>query len=65
MTDTIVESVDALVAKVVQLGQDDDYRRDVSARLLAGRHKLFGDPAPVRALEAFLTAEVARRCGDA
>lgn len=65
VTDTIVESVDALVAKVVQLGQDDDYRRDVSARLLAGRHNLFGDPAPVRALEAFLTAEVARRCGDA
>jgi predicted O-linked N-acetylglucosamine transferase (SPINDLY family) len=65
VADTIVDSVPHLIAQMMRLGQDQAYRRDVSIRLRAGAPRLFGDPAPVRALEAFLTTEVARRCADA
>ncbi len=64
VTDTIAADVDDMVAIVARLGKDPAARADIAARLRAGAPRLFGDRAPVRALEDFLSAEVARRCAD-
>jgi predicted O-linked N-acetylglucosamine transferase (SPINDLY family) len=53
--DTVVHTVDEYVTMAARLGLDSGLRADISARLAAGAARVFGDQAPVRALEAFLT----------
>jgi len=38
----------------VRLAQDPAHRRELAARMRAASERLYGDPAPVAALEALL-----------
>lgn len=51
--DTIATDVEDYVRIAVRLGQDRAWRDDISRRIRENKHKLFNDPHPVRALEAF------------
>lgn len=64
VTDGIARSVPDMIDKVVALGRDPTERTLLGDRLHHARARLFGDLTPVRALETFLTTEVARRCAD-
>jgi len=50
----VATSEHAYVDLVVKLAQDPAYRQAIAVRIAAGRAALYGDPAPVRALEDFL-----------
>jgi len=52
--DTVADTVDDYVTIAARLGLDDGLRANISARLAAATSRVFGDQAPVRALEAFL-----------
>jgi protein O-GlcNAc transferase len=54
VTDTIAASADDYVAIAVRLARDPAWRAALSARMGANRARLYADPAPVRALEAFI-----------
>ncbi len=56
--ETIASSIDDYVALAQRLGRDPSWRAEISQRMAAGRGRVFGDPAPVRALEDFLEAAV-------
>ncbi len=60
VTDTIVHTIDDYIAMVVRLGRDLAFRQAISARLAAGKSRLYGDITPVQALEAFLEDAVDR-----
>ena len=60
VTETIAGSIDEYVDFAVRLGRDADWRDSVAARMQAGADRVFGDLAPVRGLEDFLTEAVAR-----
>ncbi|WP_297172923.1 hypothetical protein [Thermomonas sp.] len=51
--DTIASDSEDYVRIAVRLGQDRAWRDDISRRIRENKHKLFNDPHPVRALEAF------------
>lgn len=42
------------VVKALRLGSDPQYRQDISRQIAAHKHQLYGDLAPIRALEDFL-----------
>jgi len=54
VTDTIAASPDDYVAIAVRLGRDPAWRATLRARMAENRARLHADPAPVRALEAFI-----------
>jgi protein O-GlcNAc transferase len=54
VTDTIAASVDDYVAIAVRLARDPAWRTALRARMAASRARVYADPAPIRALEAFL-----------
>lgn len=56
MQELVVNDTDAYVALAVRLAQDRAYRAEISRRIAAGRHVLYEDAAPIRALEDFLLA---------
>ncbi len=58
VTETIAPSVDDYIAIATRLGQDAQYRREISARMAENRHKAYFDRAPVTALEDFLETAV-------
>jgi predicted O-linked N-acetylglucosamine transferase (SPINDLY family) len=58
MRDLVASTVDEYVRRVTALARDDAYRDDVRRRMEASRGLLFENPAPVRALEAFLMETV-------
>jgi protein O-GlcNAc transferase len=58
LSDLVAETLDDYVALAVRLGCDAAFRRDVRRRIAAGKHRVFGDEACVRALEAFLEPAV-------
>jgi protein O-GlcNAc transferase len=58
VTDTIAASADDYVAIAVRLARDPAWRADLRARMGANRARLYVDPAPVRALEAFIEGVV-------
>jgi predicted O-linked N-acetylglucosamine transferase (SPINDLY family) len=60
VTETLATTVDDYVAIAVRLARDPAWRRDVSARVGASKHRLFGDRGCVSALEDFLQAAVGR-----
>jgi len=61
VTETIAASADDYVAIAVRLARDPQWRRTLSARMAENRARLFADPAPVRALEAFIERAVRER----
>ncbi|HKA39033.1 MAG TPA: tetratricopeptide repeat protein, partial [Burkholderiales bacterium] len=54
LPELVAQSEQDYIASAVTLAQDVRYRQHVRSRIAQSRHVLFGDPAPVRALEAFL-----------
>jgi predicted O-linked N-acetylglucosamine transferase (SPINDLY family) len=54
----IASSVDDYVELAVKLAQDPAYRHQIAAKIAANKHKLYRDPAPIRALEDFILARV-------
>jgi predicted O-linked N-acetylglucosamine transferase (SPINDLY family) len=58
--DTIAASADDYVVIAVRLAREPAWRSDLSARMAEHRSRLFADPAPVRALEAFIESVVRR-----
>jgi predicted O-linked N-acetylglucosamine transferase (SPINDLY family) len=58
LEELIASSVDDYVQRAVRLAQDPEYRRQIAAKIAANKHKLYRDPAPIRALEDFILAKV-------
>jgi protein O-GlcNAc transferase len=58
VTETIAASLDDYVAIAVRLARDPGLRMALRARIAANRPRLYADPAPVRALEAFIESLV-------
>ncbi len=54
LSDLVAADDDAAVALAVRLARDARERADVRARMAAARERLYGDTAPIRALEAHL-----------
>jgi predicted O-linked N-acetylglucosamine transferase (SPINDLY family) len=61
VTETITETLDHYVATAVRLATDADWRRQVSARMAAGRDAVYRDRACIEALEAFLSRVTQRQ----
>jgi predicted O-linked N-acetylglucosamine transferase (SPINDLY family) len=53
-TETLAASVDDYVAIAVRLAHEPAWRREISARIAASKHRLFADRTCVSALEDFL-----------
>jgi protein O-GlcNAc transferase len=58
LEELIASSIDGYVQLAVKLAQDPAYRRQIAAKIAANKHKLYRDPAPIRALEDFILAKV-------
>jgi len=54
LDDLVAADDDAMVALAVSLARDAQARADVRERLLARREAMYGDLAPIRALEEHL-----------
>ena len=52
--ETIAQDKDEYVQIAVRLGQDANYRQQISRQIALNKHKLYEDLKPVRALEDFL-----------
>lgn len=60
LPELVARSEEDYVALAVKLARDTEYRKHICERIVASRHVLFEDIAPIRALEAFLV-EATRR----
>ena len=60
VTDTIAATTDEYVNIAVRLAGDPAERAAVRARVAAGKHRAYGDLAPIRAMEEFLARAVAQ-----
>ena len=58
VTDTIASGASEFVAIAVRLAQDDDWRRDILARMSARSSAVFGDTRSVEALEDWVLRAV-------
>lgn len=65
VTETIASSVDEYVDIAVRLGRDPLLRARVREKIAASRERLYADPAPIRALEAWLEGVVRHAPGEA
>jgi predicted O-linked N-acetylglucosamine transferase (SPINDLY family) len=54
LSELVVSDEEQYVTLAVRLARDAGYREDIRRRMADGRHLLYGDTAPIRALEAFL-----------
>jgi protein O-GlcNAc transferase len=62
VTDTTAATVDEFIAIAARLAQDEAWRSEVRKQLAAGKARIYGDLAPVRALENFIERCVGERC---
>jgi predicted O-linked N-acetylglucosamine transferase (SPINDLY family) len=60
VSEAIANDIDEFVRLAARLGRDPARRAEFGSRILAGRDGLYGDDAPVRALEAFIEAKLAQ-----
>ncbi|MGH6914290.1 MAG: hypothetical protein ACREH3_11365 [Geminicoccales bacterium] len=58
LEELIASSLDEYVERAVELARDPAYRRQIAAKIAANKHKLYRDPAPIRALEDLIVASV-------
>lgn len=58
LSELVAQIEEDYVALAVKLAQDAGYRQHVQERIVASRHLLFEDDAPIRALETFLEVAV-------
>jgi predicted O-linked N-acetylglucosamine transferase (SPINDLY family) len=61
--DRVAASLDDYVAHAVRLATDREARADFSRRIADNKHKLYGDCAPIEALEDFLDRAARARAG--
>ncbi len=54
LPELVAQSEEAYVELAVRLARDAEYREHIRSRIVASRHVLFEDMAPIRALEDFL-----------
>ena len=54
LPELVAQSEEAYVELAVRLARDAEYREHIRGRMVASRHVLFEDMAPIRALEDFL-----------
>lgn len=59
--ETIAQNKDEYVQIAVRLGQDANYRQEISRKIALNKHKLYEDFQPVRVLEDFLLKIVNKR----
>ena len=60
VTETIVDTIDEYVALAVRLGEDPGYRRQISEKIAANRHRIYKDQTCIKSLEDFLEKVVKR-----
>jgi predicted O-linked N-acetylglucosamine transferase (SPINDLY family) len=58
VTETIAGSSDGYVDIAVRLARDPDLRMAIRRKMAENRPRVFADPAPVRALEAWIEGVV-------
>lgn len=56
--ETIATDADAYIRIAVRLANDMSWRRSVSEKIRANKHRVYGDKTPVRALERFMEQAV-------
>ncbi len=61
--ETIAISVDDYVGLAIKLGQDAEWRRLVSEKIAANKHKIYGDRTCITGLEYFLLKAVEEKSG--
>ncbi len=61
LQELVVPTEGAYVDLAVRLAKDAEYRQYVRTRMQEAKSVLYDDPAPIRAMESFLTGVVARR----
>jgi predicted O-linked N-acetylglucosamine transferase (SPINDLY family) len=54
LPELVAQSEEAYVELAVRLARDAEYREHIRSRMVASRHVLFEDMAPIHALEDFL-----------
>ncbi|TMH21956.1 MAG: hypothetical protein E6H61_08905 [Betaproteobacteria bacterium] len=54
LQELVASSPEEYVAVATRLARDGEYRKSIRGRIEAGRHILFDDDAPIRAMETFL-----------
>ncbi|MEW6002827.1 MAG: tetratricopeptide repeat protein [Nitrospirota bacterium] len=59
--DTIVNATDEYIALAVRLGKDAEFRRHISEKTLANKHRLYHDRTCISALEDFIESVVTRK----
>ncbi|NEO29980.1 MAG: tetratricopeptide repeat protein [Symploca sp. SIO3C6] len=59
--ETIASSKDEYVKIAVRLGKDPQYRQHISSLVAQNKHKLYGDPDPIAALEDFILNTVTQK----
>ncbi|MHC4414350.1 MAG: tetratricopeptide repeat protein [Planctomycetota bacterium] len=64
LPETIAADEAEFVTLAVRLGRDAAWRSEMVERVSAGRDRLFGDPAPLRAFEALCERLVAEGAGE-
>jgi predicted O-linked N-acetylglucosamine transferase (SPINDLY family) len=64
MTETLAASIDDYVAIAVRLAREPSWRQEISARIAASKHRLFGDRTCVSALEDFLETAARSTASD-
>jgi protein O-GlcNAc transferase len=58
LEELIASSVDDYVRLAVRLARDPAYRGQIAAKIAVNKHKLYRDPAPIRALENLILSRV-------
>ena len=58
--DTVARTMEEYVIQAVRLGQDQTWREEIRAQILASREKAYGDLECIRALEDFLMSAAAK-----
>jgi len=60
LDDVVAKSEKEYIALAAKLAGDTAYREQIRARIVAARDVLYGDKAPIRALEEFMMSEIRR-----
>ncbi|MDY6937913.1 MAG: tetratricopeptide repeat protein [Cyanobacteriota bacterium] len=63
LDETIATSKEEYIEMAVRLGRDSQYRRAISEKVAANKHRVYEDLAPIRALEDFLTRTARQKIG--
>jgi len=60
LDEVVAKSEKEYIALAAKLAGDTAYREQIRARIVAARDVLYGEEAPIRALEEFMMSEIRR-----